>query len=56
MYGEDGLDIAKAPFLKPEHLSFLDDNASVITNKEIVAKLQNDEADNEAILAQKKKV
>lgn len=56
MYGEDGLDIAKAPFLRPAHLSFLDDNAKVIINDELLQNLQNDDEINEKMLHYKKKV
>lgn len=54
MYGEDGLDIAKAPFLNAKQLAFLDDNASNIVSAELLAQLQNDETVNEAMLRHKK--
>lgn len=56
MYGEDGMDIAKATFLKPEHMSFLDDNAKVIINDELLDNLKNDDDINEKMLHHKKKV
>lgn len=56
MYGEDGMDIGKAPFLKPEHVSFLDDNAANIVNAELLAELRNDDEINEKMLDHKKRL
>lgn len=56
MYGEDGLDIAKAPFLKPQHMAFLDANAKVMVNEQLLTQLQNDEAINEQMLQHKKRI
>lgn len=56
MYGEDGMDIAKAPFLKAQHVSFLDDNAATIVNADLLADLRNDEEINEQMLTYKKRL
>lgn len=42
MYGEDGMDTMKVPFLNSKHIGFLDANRHVIENEEVDEKLQND--------------
>lgn len=56
MYGEDGMDIAKAPFISPKRLEFLDNNASIIINDDLINSLQNDAIIDEQIHAHKKSV
>lgn len=56
MYGEDGMDIAKAPFLNSEHIGFFDANVAAIVNDDIYEKLKNDEEDDQRILKHKKSV
>uniref|UniRef100_A0A1B0DCX1 DNA-directed RNA polymerase subunit n=1 Tax=Phlebotomus papatasi TaxID=29031 RepID=A0A1B0DCX1_PHLPP len=43
LYGEDGLDITKSQFFKTKMLSFLDDNAKIIGDKNVLAEVKNDE-------------
>lgn len=42
MYGEDGMDTMKVPFLNSKHMAFLDANRHVIEDEEVDEKLQND--------------
>jgi DNA-directed RNA polymerase I subunit RPA1 len=42
MYGEDGMDILKSPFLKLKQMPFLVENLNVIKDDDIVARLQNE--------------
>lgn len=46
-YGEDGMDISKAQFLKEKQMNFLGDNCKAIVNKKDIKKLKNvDDYDN----------
>lgn len=54
-YGEDGMDISKVQFLKPDQMSFLEDNHKVLYEKKLLESLKSEET-LEDILKQKKKV
>lgn len=56
MYGEDGMDTMKVPFLNPKHIAFLDANRHVIENEEVDEKLQNDYEIERKIQKHKKSV
>lgn len=54
-YGEDGMDISKVQFLKPEQMAFLEDNYKVLYNKELLSSLKEEDLTRE-ISKQKKKI
>ncbi|KAK3927796.1 DNA-directed RNA polymerase I subunit RPA1 [Frankliniella fusca] len=54
-YGEDGMDISKVQFLKPEQMSFLDDNHKVLHDQKLLSTLRDEDSFKE-ISKQKKKV
>lgn len=56
MYGEDGMDTMKVPFLNAKHIAFLDANRHVIENEEMDEKLQNDHDVERKIQKHKKAV
>lgn len=56
MYGEDGMDTLKMPFLNSKHIAFLDANRHVIEDEEVDEKLQNDYDIERQILKHKKSV
>lgn len=56
MYGEDGMDTLKVPFLNSKNIAFLDANRHVIENEEVDEKLQNDYDAERRIQKHKKSV
>lgn len=54
MYGDDGMDTMRVPFLNQKHIAFLDANRHVIENEEVDEKLQN-EYDAERLIQKHKK-
>ncbi|XP_034242547.1 DNA-directed RNA polymerase I subunit RPA1 [Thrips palmi] len=54
-YGEDGMDINKVQFLKPDQMSFLEDNHKVLYDKKLLKSLTDEESAKE-ISKQKKRV
>ncbi|GAB6022197.1 DNA-directed RNA polymerase I subunit RPA1 [Chamberlinius hualienensis] len=53
-YGEDGLDILKVPFLKPQQIPFLVDNHRSIANNEVISLLKENELFSDIIKHTKK--
>lgn len=56
MYGEDGMDTLKVPFLNSKHVAFLNANRHVIDQKEVDKKLRNDDDVERKIQKHKKTV